>query len=318
MTGLVMVVSLVGNEFFGISNAFLMIVPLWCLLMIGGSLYLLAYQEHVADVSHIIQGATIIDTYTKCLPILPNTVYAITDTITTDALINDAPDHRGGNYVVLERIVEELYRENDSSNNHSHTVWKELARQPIFADTVRIGHVTFTPTTELLSTIPYQDLAADPVLEERETVEVDKRYIYSRGPILFRLGQFGIAPGDKCISYRGVATNQRATLIDVPDGNAFTAFISPSGLTLHRLLTGTRSDAINTMRHEFVKARRQTRIVMTIVQMIVWYILCAVIDVGTRLSWGENAFYVNLAVSIICAIACVIVVSVRYDPIKST
>jgi Transmembrane protein 43 len=318
IAGLIMAVSLVGNEILGISNTFPMVVPLWCMLMIGGSLYLLAYQEQVPDVSHIIQGATIVDTYTKELPVLPNTLYAITDTLTTDAPINDAPNHRGGNYVVLERIVEELYRENDASSNHTQTVWKELAREPIFADPVRIGAYTFTPTTELLSTMPYQDLAADPVLEEREAVEVDRKYIYSKGPLLFRLGHFGIAPGDKRISYRAVASNQTATLIGVPAGDTFAAFVSPTGLTLHHLFAGTLSDAVNTMQHEFVKARRQTRIVITIVQLIVWYTLFAAIDVGTRLSWGESAFYVNLAVGIICAIASVIIVSVLYDPIKST
>ena len=65
ITGLILVVSLVGNAILGISVQFPMLIPLWCVLVIGGSLYLLAYQEHVADVSHIIQGATIVDTYTK-------------------------------------------------------------------------------------------------------------------------------------------------------------------------------------------------------------------------------------------------------------
>ncbi len=319
ITGLILVVSLVGNAILGISDQFPMLVPLWCVLVIGGSLYLLAYQEQVPDVSHVIQRATVIDKYTAGRPVLPNMLYAVTDTITTDAPINDAPDHRGGNYVVLERIVEELYRENDSSDDHMRTVWKELARESIFADPVRIGTYTFTPTTELLSTMPYQDLAADPVLEEREAVEVDKKYIYSRGPLLFRLGHFGIAPGDKRISYRAVASNQQATLIGVPAGNnTFTEFISDTGLTLHQLFAGTLNDAVNTMRNEFVKSRRQTRIVISIAQLIAWYVLCGMIDIGTRLAWGENALYVNLAVGAIGAIASVIIVSVLYDPIKST
>ena len=317
IAGGVLLVSIVGNAILGISVLFPMLVPLWCMLMIGGSLYLLAYQEQVPDVSHIIQRATVIDTYTAGRPILPNTVYAITDTITTDTPINDAPDHRGGNYVVLERIVEELYRENDASNNHTRTVWKELAREPIFADPVRIGTYSFTPTTELLSTMPYQDLAADPVLEEREAVEVDRKYIYARGPLLFRLGQFGIAPGDKRISYRAVASNQRATLIGVPAGNTFTAFVSATGLTLYQLFAGTLSDAVNTMRHEYIKSRRQTRIVISIVQLIAWCVLFAMIDVGTRLAWGERALYVNITIGVICAIASVIIVSVLYDPAKS-
>jgi hypothetical protein len=231
--------------------------------------------------------------------------------------LNDAPDHRGGNYVVLERIVEELYRENDASSNHTRTVWKELAREPIFADPVRIGTYTFTPTSEFLTTMPYQDLAADPVLEEREAVEVDRKYIYARGPLLFRLGHFGIAPGDKRISYRAIVSNQRATLIGVPAGNTFTAFVSTTGLTLYQLFAGTLSDAVNTLRRDYVKSRRQTRIVVSIVQLIAWCVLFAMLDVGTRLSWGESAFYVNLAVGIICAIASVIIVSVLYDPIKS-
>lgn len=317
ITGLILVVSLVGNAILGISVQFPMLVPLWCVLVIGGSLYLLAYQEQVPDVSHVIQRATVIDKYTAGRPVLPNTLYAITDTIMTDAPINDAPDHRGGNYVVLERIVEELYRENDSSNDHMRTVWKELARQSTFADPVRIGTYTFTPTTELLSTMPYQDLAADPVLEEREAVEVDKKYIYSRGPLLFRLGHFGIAPGDKRISYRAVASNQQATLIGVPAGTTFTPFVSPTGLTLHQLFAGTLSDAVNTMRGKFVKARRQTRLVVTVAQLIAWCVLCSMIDIGTQLAWGENALYVNLAVGAIGAIASVIIVSVLYDPAKS-
>lgn len=317
IAGAVLLVSIVGNAILGISELFPMLVPLWCIGMIGGSLYLLAYQEQVPDVSHMIARATVIDTYTASRPVLPNTLYAITDTLTTDAPINDAPDHQGGNYVVLERIVEELYRENDSSSNHSRTVWKELAREPIFADPVRVGTYTFTPTTELLSTMPYQDLAADPVLEEREAVEVDRKYIYSRGPLLFRIGQFGIAPGDKRISYRAVASNQRATLIGVPAGNTFAPFVSATGLTLYQLFAGTLNDAVNTMRSDYVKSRRQTRIVVAVVQLIAWCILCSMIDIGTRLAWGDSALYVNLAVGAIGAIASVIIVSVLYDPVKT-
>ena len=318
ITGLILVVSLVGNAILGISVQFPMLIPLWCVLVIGGSLYLLAYQEQVPDVSHVIQRATVIDRYTAGQAVLPNTLYAITDIITTDAPINDAPDHRGGNYVVIERIVEEFTRENDASNNHTHTVWKEIARTPLFADRVRIGAYTFTPTTELFSTMPYQDLAADPVLEERDATDVDKRYLYIKGPLIFRIGHFGTAPGDRRISYRAIPSDQRATLVGVPTGDTFAAFVSPTGLTLHQIFAGTLNDAVNTMRHEFVKARRQTRLVVTVAQLIAWCVLCSMIDIGTRLAWDENALYVNLAVGAIGAIASVIIVSVLYDPIKHT
>jgi hypothetical protein len=119
-----------------------------------------------------------------------NTLYAITDTITTDAPINDATDHRGGN--------------------------KEISHRQMFADTVHIGTYTITPTSKRLTYMTYKDLAPDPVLEEREKVDVDKYYLYSKGPLLFRLGYIGQAPGDKRISYRAVESNQTATLVGVP------------------------------------------------------------------------------------------------------
>ena len=100
-------------------------------------------------------------------------------------------------------------------------------------------------------------------------------------------------------------------------GNTFTAFVSATGLTLYQLFAGTLSDAVNTMRHEYIKSRRQTRIVISIVQLIAWCVLFAMIDVGTRLAWGERALYVNLTIGVICAIASVIIVSVLYDPAKS-
>jgi len=316
IVGFVMLVSIIANEILGIGRLFPPLVGLWGIIVIAGSLYMLAYQERVPDLSTIIKKATLLDTYTAGRPLLPNTVYAITDTITTDAPINDAPDHRGGDYVALERIVEELYRENDTSSSHSQLRWKELAREVIVADRVRIGKYTITPTKELLSTMPYIDLTADPVLEEREGVDVDKKYIYSKGPLLFRLGQFGNAPGDKRISYRAIASNQTVTLVGVPAENTFNEFVSATGQVIHCLFAGTLNDAVNMMRSEFDKARRNTRIVIMIAQVIGWSVLFNQIDIGTRLSWGEHALYVNLGVGAIFAIASVIIVSLLYDPIK--
>ena len=319
IVGIVVLVSLVANGILGLSRLFPPIIPLWGIAVIIGSLYLLAYQERVPDLSSIIKKAIILDTYTAGRPVLPNTVYAITDTITTDAPINDAPDHRGGDYVVLEQIVEELQREQDpasSNDNSMRTVWKEIARRQVFADTVNIGTYTFTPTNELLTYMPYKDLAPDPVLEEREKVDVDKYYLYSKGPLLFRLGYIGQAPGDKRISYRAVESNQTATLVGVPAANTFNAFVSATGHTIHFLFAGTLDDAVNAMRSEFDKARRNTRIVVTLAQFIGWNVLFSLIDIGTRLSWGENAIYVNLAVGVIFAIASVIIVSLLYDPSK--
>lgn len=316
IVGFLIIVSIIANELLGISRLFPPLVGLWGIIVIVGSLYMLAYQERVPDISTLIKKAIVLDTYTAGRPILPNTVYAITDTITTDAPINDAPDHRGGNYVALERIVEELYRENDTSSSHSQLRWKELAREVIVADRVRIGKYTFTPTKELLSTMPYIDLPADPVLEEREGVEVDKKYIYSKGPLLFRLGQFGIAPGDKRISYRAVESHQKATLVGIPADNTFKEFVSSTGQVIHCLFAGTLDDAVNVMRSDFDNARRNTRIVIMIAQIIGWSVLCNQIDIGSRLSWGANALYVNIGIGAIFAIASVIIVSLLYDPIK--
>lgn len=313
----VMMISIIANALLGISRLFPPLVELWGIIVVGGSLYMLAYQERVPDLSTLVKKAILLDTYTAGRPILPNTVYAITDTITTDAPINDAPDHRGGDYVALERIVEELQREQDTTNNNNvRTVWKEVARELIVADRVHIGKYTITPTKELLSTMPYIDLPADPVLEEREAVDVDKKYIYFKGPLLFRLGHFGDAPGDRRIWYRAIASNQTATLVGVPAENTFNEFVSATGQVIHSLFAGTLDDAVRVMRSEFDKARRNTRIVIMITQLIGWSVLFTQFDIGTRLSWGENALYVNLGVGAIFAIASVIIVSLLYDPIK--
>lgn len=74
--------------------------------------------------------------------------------------------------------MEELQREQDATdNNNMRTIWKEVARSQVFADTVYIGTYTVTPTNDLLTYMPYKDLTPDPVLEEREKVKVDKQYI---------------------------------------------------------------------------------------------------------------------------------------------
>jgi hypothetical protein len=162
----------------------------------------------------------------------------------------------------------------------------------------------------------YKDLAPDPVLEEREKVDIDKYYLYTKSPILFKLGYIGQAPVDKRISYRAVESNHTATLVGVPSGNTFNEFVSATGQVIHYLFAGTLDDAVRMMRSEFDKARRNTRIIIAIAQLIGWSVLFTQIDIGTRLSWGENAIYVNLAVGVIFAIASVIIVSLLYDPSK--
>lgn len=92
--------------------------------------------------------------------------------------------------------------------------------------------------------------------------------------------------------------------------------MSATGQVIHFVFAGTLDDAVRVMRSEFDKARRNTRIAITIAQVIGWSVLFDVIDIGTQLSRGENALYVNLGIGAIFAIASVIIVSLLYDPIK--
>jgi hypothetical protein len=62
IVGIVVLVSLVANGILGLSRLFPPIIPLWGIAVIIGSLYLLAYQERMPDMSTLIKKASHLDT----------------------------------------------------------------------------------------------------------------------------------------------------------------------------------------------------------------------------------------------------------------
>ena len=106
-----------------------------------------------------------------------------------------------------------------------------------------------------------------------------------------------------------------ATLFGVPDGTRFAPFVAADGHILYTLWAGSLSEAITAMRRNHTSARRATRLVVAVVEIIAWTVLCAYFHIGelVGVSTRWEAFTPVLLGSVI-GISSVILISILVNP----
>lgn len=312
--GMVILVSVVANTMFGISEAIPMLVPIWGIAVAGVFLYFLAQHERIPDLSGLASRAVLIDAHATNTTIQPDTVYAVSGTVISDAPLADLPYHNGGDYLALERFMEEFRRQ--EGTDEDSLSWEDANRQTVYVDHARIGSFTFTPDSETMSMVPLKPIPPDPAMDRLIDAEVHDKYLYRYVPGM-RLGKWTSVVGDERFSYKAVPSNVPATLMGVPQGDAFVPYVAANGMVLHNLFLGSLADAVATLRGNYTKAQRNTRIAVAVVQIIAWTVLLGGLNVGAMLGLdNDQSLFIHLLLGIICGVMSVVVVSMAVNPRK--
>lgn len=312
--GMVVLVSVVVNVMFGISDAMPMLIPIWGIAVAGTFLYFLAQQERIPDLSGLASRAVLIDAHTTSTIIQPDTVYAVSGTVTSDTPLADLPYHKGGDYLALERFME-VFRRQEGSDEDTLS-WDDANRQTVYVAQARIGSFTFTPDSETMSMITLKPIAPDPAMDRLIDAEVRDKYVY-RYESGVRLGKWSSVVGDERFSYKAVPSNVPATLIGVPQGNTFVPYVSANGMVIHNLFLGSLQDAVATLRGNYTKAQRNTRIAVAVIEMLAWTVLLGGLNVGAMLGLNNNeATFIHLLLGIVCGVLSVVIVSMAINPRK--
>ena len=310
--GMVVLVSVVANAMFGISDSIPILVPLWGIAVAGTFLYFLAQHERIPDVSTLASRAVLIDAHATTTTTQPDTVYAVSGTVTSDTPLADLPYHKGGDYLALERFIEEFRRQ--EGTDEDTLSWEDANRQTVYVAHARIGSFTFTPNSETMSMMPLNHIPPDPDLDRLIDAEVHDKYLYRYEPGM-RLGKWTSVVGDERFSYKAVPSNVLATLMGVPQGNTFVPYVSANGMVLHNLCLGSLQDAVATLRGNYTKAQRNTRIAVAIVEIIAWTVLLGGLNVGAMLGLGsDESTFTHLALGIVCGIVSVVIVGKVINP----
>ena len=312
--GIVVLISVVANIIFGISDSLPVLVPIWGIAVAGVFLYLLAQQERVPDLSVLANQAIAIDEHATDTVANPDTVYAVSGTVTSDTLLADLPYHKGGDYLLLERYTEEFRRQ--EGTDEDTLSWEDAGQQVVYAANARIGSFSFTPDNETMSAIPPTPIAPNPAMERLIDSEVRDKYLYRYEPGV-RLGNWTSVVGDERFSYKGVPSNVFATLMGVPQGDTFVPYVSANGMVLHNLFLGSLTDAVVTLRGNYTKAQRRTRIAVAIIEILAWTVLLAGLNVGAMLGVGsDEATFIHLLLGIVAGVLSVVMVSMVVNPRK--
>lgn len=312
--GMVVLVSVVANAMFGISESLPILVPMWGIAVAGTFLYFLAQHERIPDMSGLASRAVLIDAHATNTTVQPETVYAVSSTVTSDTPLADLPYHNGGDYLALERFMEEFRRQ--EGTDEDTLSWEDANRQTVYVAHARIGSFTFTPDSETMSMVPLTPIPPDPAMDRLIDAEVNDKYLYRYAPGM-RLGKWTSVVGDERFSYKAVPSNVPATLIGVPQGNTFVPYVSANGMVLHNLFLGSLQDAVATLRGSYTTAQRRTRIAVAVVEIIAWTVLLGGLNVGAMLGLGsDESAFIHLALGIMCGIASVVIVGKFFNPRK--
>ena len=311
--GMVMLVSLVANAVLGISESQPMLVPIWGAGVAGAFWYLLARHERIPDLSRLASTAVPLTATDRSVEITPGILYAISGTVTSDTPIHDAPYHRGGAYLALTRVTDVLRREERS--NRDRLVWHEAHRHTVYAPVAQIGGYEFPPNEQVLAGMPTRRIAPNPVMDQLSGSTVDDVHLYEQGQAGARLSPNTIVRGDRRITHYAVPGTMPATLFGVPDGGTIVPFVAADGQILHNLWAGALPEVLATMRKDHAHARRATRLVVAIVEIIAWTVLCTYFHIGelVGVSTRWEAFTPVLLGSVI-GISSVILISILVNP----
>jgi len=173
--GMVVLVSAVANLMFGVSETIPMLVPIWGIAVAGVFLYFLIQHERIPDMSGLASRAICIDAHATNTIIQPGTVYAVSGTVTGDAVLTDLPYHNGGDYLALERFLE-VFRRQEGTDEDTLS-WEDAGRQTVYVAHARIGSFTVTPDNEMMSMISFTPILPDPALERLVDAEVHDTFV---------------------------------------------------------------------------------------------------------------------------------------------
>lgn len=310
--GMVVLVSAVANLMFGVSETIPMLVPIWGIAVAGVFLYFLIQHERIPDMSGLASRAICIDAHATNTIIQPGTVYAVSGTVTGDAVLTDLPYHNGGDYLALERFLE-VFRRQEGTDEDTLS-WEDAGRQTVYVAHARIGSFTVTPDNEMMSMISFTPILPDPALERLVDAEVHDTYLYRYEPGL-RLGKWTSVVGDERFSYKAIPSNVPATLIGVPHGNTFVPYVAANGIVLHNLFLGSLNDAVATLRGNYAKAQRNIRIAVAVIQSIAWTVLLGGLNVGAVLGLdSDQSLFIHVVLGIIGGVLSVVVVGMVIKP----
>lgn len=306
--GMIILVSWVANSMLGIRASWPMIVPLWGISVAGFFLYLLARYERIPDSSRLASHAVPL-TAPFTMPTTPSRPAALSGTVTSGALISDIPYHQGGNFLALTRITEVLRREQHTQRDRLE--WHEESQHTVYASQAQIGELTFTPDESVLVGMPRHRIAPSPIAAQLSEATSDERYLYIPGQAGARLGVGTLVRGDRRIAHYAVPSNVPATLFGVPEHGEMVPFVAADGQVIHSLWAGSLPEALATLRTQEATARRNTRLVVGVMEIIAWTVLCADFKVGTLVEWGA---YTAVVLGSIIGIASVVLVSTVVNP----
>lgn len=315
--GMVMLVSFVANAVLGISETQPVFVPVWGAGVAGAFWYLLARHERIPDLSRIASTAVPLTNTDHPTEIAPGIAYAVSGTVTSTAHIHDEPYHRGGDYLALTRITEVLRRE--ERTNRDRLVWHEVHRHTVYAPEAHIGNVAFTPDENLLASMPTRRITPNPIMEQLPGCSVDATHLYEHGQSGARLSPNTIVSGDRRITHDAVPSDMPATLFGVPDGTRFAPFVAADGHILYTLWAGSLSEAITAMRRNHTSARRATRLVVAVVEIIAWTVLCAYFNIGDMVGLSSRGgAFTPVVLGGVVGISSVMLISILVNPRRFT